>query len=282
MVMVQFSHDPIVKRLRWVVLAAMLFSVINTLAGQPESYWHHPETAIRGDGMSIANPTNPTFDFFLGHGWLAYLGASVAYLAAAFLILSMLPRMAALMAAFAILFGHFFGTANWLCIRWHLGMPAFAIYGALLGAALASAAFPEARAAAHTGKRLRWVMLTAIFLDFTVTLLGQPASYWLHPETAQEADQLFRIFMLRGWTASVLYELFYLALAFLLVSTLSSTPALIALFAYLFGHFYGTSTWLFFHWKLGMEAPVAYGVLLSAILVLLAFSKRDVRRDRLL
>jgi hypothetical protein len=31
-----------------------------------------------------------------------------------------------------------------------------------------------------------------------------------------------------------------------------------------------------------MEAPVAYGVLLSAILVLLAFSKRDVRRDRLL
>jgi hypothetical protein len=80
----------------------------------------------------------------------------------------------------------------------------------------------------------------------------------------------------------VLYELFYLALAFLLVSTLSSTPALIALFAYLFGHFYGTSTWLFFHWKLGMEAPVAYGVLLSAILVLLAFSKRDVRRDRLL
>jgi hypothetical protein len=111
--------------------------------------------------MSIANPTNPTFNFFLGHGWLAYLGASVAYLAAAFLILSMLPRMAALMAAFAILFGHFFGTANWLCIRWHLGMPAFAIYGALLGAALASAAFPEARAAAHTVKRLRWVMLTA-------------------------------------------------------------------------------------------------------------------------
>lgn len=267
-VMVQFTHDPIVRRLRWVMLAAMLFSMINTLAGQPESYWHHPETAIRGDGMSIANPTNPTFDFFLGHGWLAYLAASVAYLAAAFLIVSMLPRMAALVAAFAILFGHFFGAANWLCVRWHLGMPAFALYGALLGLALAGAAFPEAGAAAHTVKRLRWVMLTAIFLDFAVTLLGQPASYWLHPETAQEADRLFLIFMLWGWTASVLYELFYLAFAFLLVSVLSSTPALIALFAFLFGHFYGASTWLFFHWKLGMEAPVAYGVLLSTILAL--------------
>ncbi len=267
-VMVQFTHDPIVRRLRWVMLAAMLFSMINTLAGQPESYWHHPETAIRGDGMSIANPTNPTFDFFLGHGWLAYLAASVAYLAAAFLIVSMLPRMAALVAAFAILFGHFFGAANWLCVRWHLGMPAFALYGALLGLALAGAAFPEAGAAAYTVKRLRWVMLTAIFLDFAVTLLGQPASYWLHPETAQEADRLFLIFMLWGWTASVLYELFYLAFAFLLVSVLSSTPALIALFAFLFGHFYGASTWLFFHWKLGMEAPVAYGVLLSTILAL--------------
>jgi hypothetical protein len=280
--MALFTHDPIVKRLRWVVLAAMLFSVINTLAGQPESYWHHPETAIRGDGMSIANPTNPTFDFFLGHGWLAYLGASVAYLAAVFFLVSILPRMVALIAAFAVLFGHFFGAANWLIVRWHLGMPAFALYGALLGAALAAAAFPEVGKAAVAGKRLRWVMLAAIILDYAVTLFGQPASYWLHPETVNEADQLFRIFMLRGWTASVLFELFYLACAFLLVSTLSSTPALIALFAYLFGHFYGASTWLFYHWKLGMEAPVAYGILLSAILVLLAFSESDVRRDRLL
>ena len=215
--MALFTHDPIVKRLRWVVLAAMLFSVINTLAGQPESYWHHPETAIRGDGMSIANPTNPTFDFFLGHGWLAYLGASVAYLAAVFFLVSILPRMVALIAAFAVLFGHFFGAANWLIVRWHLGMPAFALYGALLGAALAAAAFPEVGKAAVAGKRLRWVMLAAIILDYAVTLFGQPASYWLHPETVNEADQLFRIFMLRGWTASVLFELFYLACAFLLV-----------------------------------------------------------------
>jgi hypothetical protein len=264
--------------MRWVMLAAMFFSMINTLAGQPGSYWHHPETAIRGDGMSIANPTNPTFDFFLGHGWQAYLAASVVYLAAAFILVSMLPRMMALIAAFAVLFGHFFGAANWLGVRWHLGMPAFAIYGALLGAALAAATFSEARAAALAVKRLRWVMLGAIILDFVVTLIGQPASYWLRPETVNEADQLFRIFMLRGWTIALLFYLFYLAGAFLLVSTLSSTPALICLFAFLFGHFYGASTWLFFHWKLGMEAPVAYGILLSAILVLTVLSQGQERR----
>jgi hypothetical protein len=279
--MVHFTQDPIVKRLRWVMLGAILFSMINTLGGQPESYWHRPETAIRGDGMSIANPTNRTFEFFLGHGWQAYLAASVVYLAAAFFLVSILPRMAALMAVFAVLFGHFFGAANWLIVRWHLGMPSFALYGALLGAALAGAAFPEAGAAVHTVKRLRWVMLAAIVLDFAVTLLGQPASYWLHPETVNEADQLFRIFMLRGWTSTLLFYLFYLAGAFLLVSVLSARPALICLFAFLFGHFYGASTWLFFRWRLGMEAPVAYGVLLSAIIVLTEFSQSEKRRTHL-
>ena len=271
--MVLFTHDPIVRRLRWVMLGAMLFSMINTLAGQPESYWHHPETAIRGDGMSIANATNRTFDFFLGHGWQAYLAASAVYLAAAFFLVSILPRMVALIAVFSVLFGHFFGAANWLTVRWHFGMPAFALYGALLGAALAAAAFPEAGAAAVAGKRLRWVMLAAIILDYAVTLFGQPASYWLHPETVIEDDQMFRVFMLRGWTASVLFELFYLAVAFLLVSVLNATPALICLFAYLFGHYYGASTWLFFPWRLGMEAPVVYGILLSAIIVLMALPK---------
>jgi hypothetical protein len=31
-----------VKRLRWVMIGAMLFDMINTILGQPGSYWHHP------------------------------------------------------------------------------------------------------------------------------------------------------------------------------------------------------------------------------------------------
>jgi hypothetical protein len=64
MPLIKFTDDQIVKRLRWAMIAVMLFSLFNTLAGQPRSFWHHPETAIRGDGLSIHNETNHTFEFF--------------------------------------------------------------------------------------------------------------------------------------------------------------------------------------------------------------------------
>src|SRR5450432_147022 len=104
----KFRDDQIVKRLRWVMIAVMLFSVILTLGGQPESFWRHPETAIRGDGLPIDDATNRTFEFFLGSGWAPFLLASLVYMAAAFLLLSLLPRRAALIAIFAIILGHYF------------------------------------------------------------------------------------------------------------------------------------------------------------------------------
>src|ERR1700677_1258800 len=106
--------DQIVQRLRWVMICAIVFSLINTLAGQPESFWHHPETAIRGDGLSIHNETNQTFEFFLGRGWQAYLIANLIYLSGAFLLVSALPRMPALIVIFSFIFGHYFGATNWL------------------------------------------------------------------------------------------------------------------------------------------------------------------------
>src|SRR5450755_167441 len=66
----KLSDDPTVKRLRWVMVGAILFSLINTLAGQPASFWHQPATAIRFDGLPIHSQTNPMFDFFLSrHFW---------------------------------------------------------------------------------------------------------------------------------------------------------------------------------------------------------------------
>jgi hypothetical protein len=120
---IKFTSDQIVGRLRWVMIGAMLFSMVNTLSGQPESFWHHPETAIRGDGLSIHDKTNHTFEFYLGQGWPAYLGASLLYLLAAFLAVSVLPRMAALITIFSLLFGHFFGASNWLAVRWQRTRP---------------------------------------------------------------------------------------------------------------------------------------------------------------
>ena len=91
-------------RLRWAMLTVMLFSMFNTLAGQPQSLWQHPETAIRGDGLSIHNETNHTFEFLLGRGWRTYLFACAVYFSTAFLIVSILPRTPALIAIFSFIY----------------------------------------------------------------------------------------------------------------------------------------------------------------------------------
>jgi hypothetical protein len=267
---IQSSCDEIVQRLGWVMIGAMLFSIVNTLAGQPASFWHHPETAMRWDGLSIYNPTNRTFDFFLGHGWLAYLIASLAYLATAILMVSILPRMAALVVALSLIFGNYFGASNWLAARWHFGGGSI-VYGILLSALLVPAIFPEGNASEPIIKRLRWLMLATMVVDFTVTLTGQSASYWLHPEMARESNPLFHIFLARGWAAYMFFDVFYFAAALLLVSVASRLTASICLFAFTLGHFYSGSTWLFYRWRLGMQAPVLYGMVLSAVIVWLVF-----------
>ena len=196
----KFTSDQTVKRLRWVMTGAILFCMVNTLSGQPESYWHHPETAIRGDGLSIGNETNHSFDFFLGRGWLPYLLACLIYLSAAFSFVSLLPRKAALTAIFSFLFGHFFEANNWLVVRWHLGLNATPMYGFVLATIIVFAIFPTmSSTAGRIVKRLRWVMLVPMFLDMINTLVGQPSSYWLHGETAHEANEVSRFFLIRGW-----------------------------------------------------------------------------------
>jgi len=57
---------------------------------------------------------------------------SVIYLLGVFLLVSILPRRAALIAIFSFLFGHFFGATNWLAIRWHLGTNSSSIYALAL------------------------------------------------------------------------------------------------------------------------------------------------------
>jgi hypothetical protein len=268
---IKFISDQIVGRLRWVMIGAMLFSMVNTLSGQPESFWHHPETAIRGDGLSIHDKTNHTFEFYLGQGWPAYLGASLLYLLAAFLAVSVLPRMAALITIFSLLFGHFFGASNWLAVRWHLGVQGPSIYGFVLSTVVAFSAFPASGDADPIVRRLRWVMVCTILLDFTLTLLGQPGSYWRHPETMHEANALSRLFLGYGWMVFILYALFYAWAAFQMASILPRMIALTCIFSFIFGTFSGASNWFFYQWRIGMQAPIIYGVALSVIIVLLAF-----------
>lgn len=130
-------------------------------------------------------------------------------------------------------------------------------------------------------KRLRWVMLGAILFDNINTLVGQPSSYWQHPETVQEGNHLTHFFISRGYMCFCLYELGYMAATFLLASIVPRQLALVVIFAFILGHYYGASTWLAHRWHLGTQGTVIYGIILAAIVVRLAFpppSKQNAER----
>jgi len=75
----QIDELQLVKRLRWTAIVLVAFGAALTLAAQPSRFWSLPKTAIRFDGLPIHSSTNPMFDFFLGHGWLAYLAGVGLY-----------------------------------------------------------------------------------------------------------------------------------------------------------------------------------------------------------
>jgi hypothetical protein len=118
-----------VRSLRWVTAATIAISLIVTLAGQPVSFWHNPETAMRGDGLSISNPTNHSFEFFIGNGWQPYLAANVVFLLILFWLISSLPRRLSLVIAFTVIFSNFYSTSNWLAVHWGLGLQGPFLYG---------------------------------------------------------------------------------------------------------------------------------------------------------
>ena len=272
MALIKFTKDQIVKRLRWVMIGAILFSVVNTLIGQPESFWQHPETAIRGDGLSIYNPTNHTFEFNLGLGWQAYLITSLLYVLGAFLFVYILPRKAALIAIFSFIFSHFFGATNWLANRWHLGTNASSIYCFVLVPIIVFSAFPAL--SPNTDrilKRLYWVMLIPMLCDMIFTLLGQPAGYLLHPEIAHEANPVSRFFLTHGWYAFIFMFLMFFSGIYWLVSILPQRFAFMVVFYFMLVNYVGACCWYFYEWRMGMVTPVIFGILLSAIIVLLAF-----------
>jgi hypothetical protein len=122
-----------------------------------------------------------------------------------------------------------------------------------------------------TVKRLRWVMVGTMLFDTLNTLLGQPGAYWQNPTAANEGDPFFRIFLSRGLLVYLLFSLVYIAVIFLLVSTVRRKLGLVILFSFMLGHFLGASTWLAYRWYLGIGGPIIYGIVLSVLIVIAAF-----------
>jgi len=123
-------------------------------------------------------------------------------------------------------------------------------------------------------RRLRWFVVCAILLDATLTLLGQPSTYWHHHQTALEGNPFFRHYLCRGYVPFCFAMLVFATFAFSLISILPRRVALLFIFYYLFTEFFTTETWLLFRWHLGMRGLTIYAILFGGAVVLLAFPKQ--------
>lgn len=117
--------------------------------------------------------------------------------------------------------------------------------------------------------KLLWLLSVVIVFDFGITLLGQPASYWHHPHTADEGNPVFRWFMIRGVVVYFAFILGYVAGVVALVSRLPRQAAIITGLVFLLSHYFAGSTWLDFHFHLNMVGPAIYALVLSVGLLLI-------------
>lgn len=272
----KFAEDEIVKRLRWVMAGLIIFSMVITLVGQPAAYWQNPAMAMRGDGLSINDPTNHTFEFCLGSGWAPFFVAALVYLTAMFLLASVLPRKPALVLIFSVIFSHYYDASNWLAVRWHMGIPGPTLLGLVLAPLIVLTAFPDSDAG-FIVKNTRWVMLFALLADATVTLIGQPAGYWHNPSLVYEGNAISKFFMQQGWWAYALEQVAIVLVLFRLINILSYRWALTLSFGFTFMGFIGSANWLFYNWRLGWPVLVCWACILNIGMVFSIFRGKAKR-----
>jgi hypothetical protein len=146
---------------------------------------------------------------------------------------------------------------------------------------LANAVIPSVdETRSHALMRLCWLMALTTAIDAIFTLIGQPASYWQNHAMVHEANPLARFFLEQGWWAYAAYILVFIAVPWRLALRAAPVIGWAIAFGMAMGGFFGGSNWLFYEWRLGLQAPVVYGALLSLIIVGLIF-KRDQEGDPL-
>lgn len=118
-------------------------------------------------------------------------------------------------------------------------------------------------------------MVGVILFDFANTLLGQPSTFWQHPETMNEHNRLVHSIAAHGCVPLILFMLLYTVGALLFVSKARKRLALIGLFSFILCDYHGAATWLERHWGFGNAGFIIYGIVLATTLVLVGFPKSD-------
>ncbi len=123
--------------------------------------------------------------------------------------------------------------------------------------------------------RLRWLLVILIAVDVALTLAGQPSGFWGGSGTIKEANPLFAWFLAKGLVPFLVFMAAYSGALFWVVVVLPRRAGLVVLLSFVFGHYFGASSWLMYHLKLGILAPVLYGILLAVTLVVLGKEKKE-------
>jgi len=264
----QIDELQLVKRLRWTAIVLVAVGAALTLAAQPSRFWSLPKTAIRFDGLPIHNTTNPMFDFFLGHGWLAYLAGVGLYGAIIWLLPTVLPKRLAMVTELAVILGLSYSESNWVVVRWHTGTAGAEFYIAGVALVLTLAVLPVVHDREGEGlRRLCWLMTLTTTVDGAFTLNGQPASYWRDTLTVHEANPLAKFFLETGWWAYAAYIVALIAVPWFLSMRVPRGTGWVIVLGMTLGGLFGGSNWLFYEWRLGLQAPILYSLVLSLMIV---------------
>jgi hypothetical protein len=264
----QIDELQLVKRLRWTAIVLVAVGAALTLAAQPSRFWSLPKTAIRFDGLPIHNTTNPMFDFFLGHGWLAYLAGVGLYGAIIWLLPTVLPKRLAMVTELAVILGLSYSESNWVVVRWHTGTAGAEFYIAGVALVLTLAVLPVVHDREGEGLRLLcWLMTLTTTVDGAFTLNGQPASYWRDTLTVHEANPLAKFFLETGWWAYAAYIVALIAVPWFLSMRVPRGTGWVIVLGMTLGGLFGGSNWLFYEWRLGLQAPILYSLVLSLMIV---------------
>jgi prepilin signal peptidase PulO-like enzyme (type II secretory pathway) len=120
-------NDNVLKRLRWTMAGVIALDAVNTLWGQPHTYWNNPSTA---------DEQTPFVRFFAHLGYLPFMLYWLLYTGGAFLLVSRLPKRFAPTVVFTFILPHYFGAATWWVYHWNYGQKAATIYGFVLAVIL--------------------------------------------------------------------------------------------------------------------------------------------------
>jgi hypothetical protein len=273
--MVQTSEARFVSRLLGITVLLIAAGAVLTLAAQPPSFWSHPQTAIRFDGLPIHSATNPMFDFFLGRGLTAYLACVSLFAVAVWLMVAVLPKRLAMAVELTVILGLCYCGCNWIVVRWNTGAGGAVLYTSAVAILLAIAVLPSSDDRDRTAlKRLCWVMALTTAVDGIFTLIGQPASYWQNPATVHEANPVSKFFLEEGWWAYAAYNVVEIAAPWFIALRAAPVIGWALALGVALGGLFGGSNWLFYEWRLGLQAPIAYAALLSIAVVSLVLNRQ--------